>query len=58
MEDNLLETEFNFLANDDDPLMDGEEIKVQENTYKQRPLQKDSKERMAPAANNGREKRM
>jgi hypothetical protein len=47
MEDNLLETEFNFLANDDDPLMDGEEIKVQENTYKQRPLQKDSKERMA-----------
>lgn len=57
MEDNLLETEFNFLANDDDLLMDGEEIKVQDNVYKPRALQKDSKdERKAPAAGGAKRK--
>lgn len=38
MEDNLLETEFNFLANDDDQVLNREEAK---NSYKLQPQQKE-----------------
>jgi len=49
MEDNLLETEFNFLANDDDEVLKGEEAR---SSYKLQSQQKDESKHVPVVSRN------